>query len=308
MREPIKSRIAVCGSINMDLVLRCDRLPKPGQTLTAHDLTEVCGGKGANQAVAAVRAGGHVEMVGCIGTDSYGATLLENLIQEKINCSHVTTAPDCNSGLAFIAVEASGQNSILIVPGANARLSDVDITRSQPAIQAADCLLLQLEVPTATVLAAIRMARQSRTRVILNPAPVPPDWTDELLQVDLVCPNELEAEQIVGFPLHTLAAIERAAHVLHERGAGHVCITLGERGVGALVNGQFQLHPALPITAIDTTAAGDAFLGALAVRWVETDDLRSSLPFAIAAGALAVSRSGAQPSLPTRADIEQLLG
>ncbi len=270
-------------------------------------IAEICGGKGANQAVAASRAGGQVTMIGRVGDDIYSKLLQANLEREAIECTHVLTTENCNSGVAVVSVAASAENSILVVAGANARLSKEDIMQAATAIRSADCLLLQLEIPVATAVAAIQIARQAGIRVILNPAPIPGVWTDELLQVDLVCPNQTEAEQLVGFSFDNVEAIEKAARRIRDRGADQVIITLGERGAAALIDDHFQLLPALPVQAVDTTAAGDAFVGALAVRWSETNDLHLALPFALAAGAIAVSRNGAQPSLPSRAEIQHLI-
>ena len=291
----------------MDLVVRCHQLPKRGETRSAISLSEICGGKGANQAVAAARAGGHVAMIGRVGDDAFAQSMRANLEQAHIDCESVRMTSQQSSGMAIVSVEDSGENSILVIPGANSQLSVDDVRQSAAIIQSAECLLLQLETPVETAIEAIAIARQAGVRVILNPAPVPTHWTERLLQVDLICPNQSEAEQISGVTINTDAATEQAAQSLRMRGAQHVIITLGNRGVAALIDDRFQIVPALSVAVVDTTAAGDAFAGAIAVRWAETNDLQESIRFASAAGALAVSRIGAQPSLPVRAEILQLL-
>ncbi|QDV26199.1 ribokinase [Aureliella helgolandensis] len=303
---PIEPIIAVCGSINMDLVVRCQALPVVGQTVTAESATEVCGGKGANQAVAAAKAGGKVTLIGRVGDDAFANRLITNLHQQRVGCDRVSATSNCASGLAIVAVEDSGHNAIMLVPGANGHVSLEDIQANQSAIAGASVLLLQLEIPTASVLAAIRIARDAGVRCVLDPAPVCQDWTDELLQVDLVCPNETEAAAITGLPVATLAEAETAARQLQQRGARHVIITLGERGVLVLFGKELHHVQATPIRPVDTTAAGDAFAGALSVRWAETDDLLEAVRFASVAGALAATRPGAQPSLASRHEIESL--
>ncbi len=289
----------------MDLVIRCRSLPRAGETLAAKSSTEVCGGKGANQAVAAAKAGGQVRMIGRVGSDSFALRLLDNLRVHDVNCDGVC-ATQAASGLAIVAVEDSGQNAILLVAGANSEMSAEDVSDNQQAIATADVLLLQLEVPTESVLAAIRVAQAAGVRCIVDPAPVASEWNDALLQVDLVCPNETEAATITGLPVETIADAEIAARQLHQRGAQNVAITLGDRGVVLLMDNTLNHIPACSVQAVDTTAAGDGFAGALAVRWAETDDLLESVRFASFAGAIAATRLGAQPSLAGRAEIELL--
>lgn len=305
-RSQRKPSIVVCGSINMDLVVRCAVLPVAGQTVAADSAKEVCGGKGANQAVAASKAGGSVEMIGRVGDDAFADRLLGNLTEHAVGCHFVTQSHHCPSGLAIVAVERSGQNSILLVAGANGKLGRSDVQRATPSIKRADVLLLQLEVPIETVISAIQAARSAGVRCILDPAPVASDWTDELLCVDLVCPNETEAEAITGVKIESVEDAQIAATQLHRRGAKSVAITLGEKGALLLHEGTFHHAESKAVTPVDTTAAGDAFAGALAVRWAETDDLVEAVRFANCAGAIAATRHGAQPSLPTAQEIEAL--
>ena len=302
----VSPKVVVVGSINMDLVVRCTSLPLAGQTLAAQSATEVCGGKGANQAVAAAKCGADVELIGRIGSDAFAARLHSNLIQQGVRCDAVTETPDCTSGLAIVAVEDSGQNAIMLVAGANGLVTPADVHQNKQVLQSADVLLLQLEVPTASVMAAIQIAKASGVRCIVDPAPVATDWTDDLLQVDLVCPNETEAEAITGTKIESIDDAKVAAKQVHQRGAKNVAITLGENGTLLFQDAAFHYVEATRVTPVDTTAAGDAFAGSLAVRWAETDDLLESVRFANVAGAIAATRHGAQPSLATRKEIDTL--
>lgn len=315
--EHRKARIAVVGSINMDLVIRCDLLPQPGQTVLARESVEICGGKGANQAVAASKAGGDVVIIGRVGNDAFASRLLANLNQYQVSTHAIQTTQQCSSGVAIVAVERSGQNSIMVVPGANGCLSPDDVNRFAAHIADSDILLLQLETPIETVIESIRIAKLSKTRVILDPAPAPNDWqamlfriheaVDALNPIDLICPNEHEATELTGLSVGDLAQAEQAARVLHAQGISNVAITLASRGA-LLFDGQSVYHiPPFPIDAVDTTAAGDAFAGALGVRWSETNNLTEAIRFANAAGAIAATRPGAQISLPSREEIEGML-
>ncbi|MCH2202864.1 MAG: ribokinase [Fuerstiella sp.] len=300
-------KIVVIGSINMDLVVRCDSLPRPGETILAKSSEEVCGGKGANQAVAAARAGGHVTMIGRVGDDVFANRLLTNLTDEQICCEAVQTTTNCPSGMAIVAVEQSGQNSIMVVPGANARLGAHDVRAFRNVIAAADVVLLQLEIPMDTVAMAIQTARETGVRMILDPAPVPHKFPDDLFNVDVLCPNESEAAMLSGCPVETIEEAAVAADKLHQQSLRQVVVTLGDCGAMVSDGDSPSLINPFEVTAVDTTAAGDAFAGALAVRWAEGADFRNAVHFANAAGALAASREGAQPGMPTRAEIDAIL-
>jgi ribokinase len=300
-------RITVLGSINMDLVIRCAHLPQRGETIIAESVAEVSGGKGANQAVAAARLGAEVTMIGSVGDDAFADRLLENLEREQVDVSHVSRRSLCASGLAIVAVERSGENSIMVVPGANGTLSLEDVRKSADIIRQSDALLLQLEVPVETVIAAMQFARESGTRVIVNPAPVPQPFPKELLDADLICPNESEAEFILGVDIGSIEAGQRAAAELVSRGARYAIITLGGRGAIVCDGRSTEWVQPFPIEPVDTTAAGDAFAGALAVRWSAETGLIEAARFACAAGAVAATRAGAQPGMPTVSDVEQLM-
>ncbi len=291
----------------MDLVVRCANLPVPGETIIADSSSEIPGGKGANQAVASARAGGDVTMIGRVGDDAFAGRLLENLRCEKIDTGNVIRTEHCASGIAVVAVEASGENAIMVVPGSNGRVSPKDVEAAAGVIRQADLLLLQLEIPLDAVLAAIMIATAAGVRVILDPAPMPSSLPDEILSVDIICPNQSEASAIVGRPIESVDEARDCLSRLHDRGAKNVIITLG--GDGAVVSDGVSVEWIQPwkITPVDTTAAGDAFAGALAVRLADGASLVEAARFAAAAGAIAATRVGAQPGMATRDEIEQLL-
>jgi ribokinase len=300
-------RLVVVGSINLDLVVRCGVLPRPGQTVIGDDLSEHGGGKGANQAVAAARLGAHTTLIGRVGGDAAGTRLLARLRAEGVVVPQSLVSRDVASGTAIIAVERGGENHILLVPGANARLSAEDAIAHEAVIRDAQVVLLQLEVPTQTVIAAAALARSHGVRVLLDPAPAPAQLHPALFHVDLLSPNRSEAEALVGRSLPTIADVASAARDLHLAGADAVVITLGADG--ALLHAEGRATHLLPpgVDAVDATAAGDAFKAALALRWAEGETHGAVQRFALAAGALAASRAGAQPSLPRRAEVEDLL-
>ena len=300
-------KIAVLGSINMDLVVRCGKLPTPGETVIASQSMEICGGKGANQAVAAAKSGGQVRMIGRVGDDIFGETLKKRLEKEGVDCTHVQMTNNCASGLAVVAVEGSGENSILVVPGANAKLSKDDVESARATIESSDALLVQLEIPVPTVIAAMDIARKADVKVILDPAPVPAFFPSDLFDVDLVCPNETEAIRLMGMRVDDLDSAKSAAFSLQGIGAKHVAITRGAKGTALLERSDFIDIQSFKVETVDTTAAGDAFAGALSVRWSEGEPLKEAVRFANAAGALAVSRMGAQPGMATREEILGLL-
>ncbi|MBK6712349.1 MAG: ribokinase [Chloroflexi bacterium] len=302
------AKITVIGSLNMDLVTRAAKIPAPGETVIGGDLHTLPGGKGANQAVAAARLGAEVSMVGRVGHDLFAQQLLENLTAVHVDHTHVTQDPQAASGIALIVIDDAGENVIVVAPGANGRLSAADVDAAEAAIQAADAVLLQLEIPLTAVLRAAQLAHKHGVKVILNPAPAQP-LPDELLAlVDILIPNETETAQLTGMPAHTPAEIEAAAAKLRQSGVGTIIMTLGERGA-LLTNEAGTIHfpPYVPQKVVDTTAAGDAFVGGLATALAEGKSLAEAVPWGNATGSLAVTRMGAQPSLPTRAEVEALL-
>jgi len=297
-------RILVVGSSNTDLIIRVPRLPRPGETVLGGEFSTAAGGKGANQAVAAARAGGRVTFVARIGADGFGDRALANIESNGIDARFVLRNEGAPSGIALITVDERGENSISVASGANALLAAADIERAGEAFAAADILLLQLESPLDAVAAAVREARKRGVPVVLNPAPAR-DLDDDLLRlVAVLTPNEHEAGLLAGIAVKDERSARDAARRLRDRGPATVVVTLGERGVYAVAPG-FEAHvPAFKVEPVDTTAAGDVFNGALAVALAEKLPLPEALRFAQAAAAISVTRPGAQPSAPTRAEIE----
>lgn len=309
MREKRRPKITVLGSINMDLMIRTENLPLPGETVIALSKVENPGGKGANQAVAAARMGAEVTMVGCVGDDGFADLLLQNLQDEDVDTSHVVRRREtASSGVAVVMVEASGENSILVVPGANGLVSQTELESAKQAICESDILLMQLEVPQDIVVAATKVAREAGVPVILDPAPAPVDLLSELLDVDLICPNQSEAATVLGKPVDTIDAALSLVEELTKTGAKQAMITLAEQGAVVFDGQTVETISAFPVEAIDSTAAGDAFAAGLAVRLAEKADLMEAVRFASAAGALAAAGSGAQSAMPSREQVETLLG
>ena len=299
--------IAVVGSLNMDLVIRTPRFPSPGETIIGRDFHTIPGGKGANQAVAAARLGARVSMVGRVGDDGFGAQQLANLSGLGIDVSHIRRDPGAATGVALIAVDEGGQNSIILASGANMRLAPADVEAAEEAIASAALLLLQLEVPLEVVEQAAALARAHGVTVVLNPAPareLPPSL---LRQVDFLIPNESETALLTGVQVEDMEAARQAATRLRTAGVGTVILTLGERGALLVDRMQATHIPGFQVEVVDTTAAGDAFVGGFAVALAEKQSLTEAVRFANAAGALAVTRLGAQPSLPTRVEVEAFL-
>ncbi len=301
------THIVVTGSLNMDLVARAPRIPRPGETIIGGDFCTVPGGKGANQAVAAARLGAQVSMIGQVGRDAFAQALLDNLAAAGVDHSFVAQDPDAATGVALIVVDDAGENSIVVAPGANMRLSPTDVDEAESVVAAADALLLQLESPLETVTRAAEVARAHGVTVVLNPAPAR-SLPDELLAlVDVLIPNETETALLTGLPVRDRAEAETAAAALHELGVGTMILTLGERGA-LLSREQGSEHfAAFEVTPVDTTAAGDAFVGGFAVALTEGRTLSEAVRWGNAAGALATTKLGAQPSMPTRQDLENLL-
>ncbi len=299
--------IVVIGSSNTDMILRLERLPRPGETLLGGAFHLAAGGKGANQAVAAARAGGRVTLVARIGCDPFGDHALADWARDGIHTGFVARDRSVPSGVAFIFVARDGENCIGVAAGANARLSPADIRKAGPAIRQAAVVILQLETPLETVQAAAELAARAGVPIILNPAPARPLPDSLLRRVTILTPNETEAECLTGVRVREDASAARAARRLLERGMQTVILTLGARGAWVAGDGIGQRVPGFRVTAVDTTAAGDVFNGALAVAMGEGRPLLDAVRFAHAAAALSVTRLGAQPSAPGRREIEALL-
>jgi ribokinase len=288
------------------MTVRVPRIPAPGETVLGREFQITGGGKGANQAVAAARGGGRVVFVTAVGMDDLGERALEGLRREGIDI-HLVRRVSGPSGVALIFVDDAGENSIAVAAGANAELRPEHVEPLEQILEPGDVVLLQLEIPMATVEATVRVAVKQQARVILNPAPAQA-LPDVLMQsVSLVTPNELEVEHLTGVTVKDETALTRAVDVLHGRGISTVIVTLGPRGVFASHEGRSEMVRAFRVQAVDSTAAGDVFNGALAVALVEGRTLGDAVRFGSAAGALSVTRMGAQASAPHRAEIEAFL-
>jgi ribokinase len=298
------AEVVVVGSINMDLVVRADRLPDPGETVAGTGFATIPGGKGANQAVAAARLGARTAMIGCVGDDAFGAELRHALEADGIDCGAVRVAAGVPTGVALIEVDAAGRNRIVVVPGGNGRLSPDDVAAHEALLAGARAVVLQLEVPLATVASAAARARALGKLVVLNPAPAQPLPPELLASADWLVPNEFEAGLLSGVRVDSTATAAEAARRLLSLGARNVLVTLGAAGVLSATAAEVKHHPARPVTPVDTTAAGDTFIGGLCAALVEGRSLDAAIAFAQAAAAISVTRPGAQTSIPRRDEVE----
>ena len=296
--------ILVIGSLNADLVVRTPRFPQPGETISGEDLQIIPGGKGANQAVAAARLGANVSMLGRVGKDNFGDFLLDNLKSNHVD-SKLVQRDDSSTGTAIIIVDANGQNSIVLSPGSNGKVNSSDVEHA--SFLNFSLLLLQLEIPIPTVLSATKLAKQNGVRVILNPAPAK-GLPDELISLaDFIIPNETELSLLTGMDVNDIPSAEKAAHALLDKGAQNVIITLGDRGA-LIVNKETSTYvESYQVDVVDTTAAGDAFIGGFASVLDSSNSLADAVRYGCACGALATTKFGAQPSLPTKHEVKRLM-
>jgi ribokinase len=302
-----KNSILVVGSSNTDMIIKVARIPKPGETILGGEFASAAGGKGANQAVGAARAGGAVTFIARVGRDMFGDQAVAGFVADRINVDHIVRDRTSPSGVALIFVGQNGENSIAVASGSNGNLAPADLTKAAGAFKRASVVVLQLETPLKTVETAARLAAAAGARVILNPAPARPLPNSLLRRLFLLTPNESEAELLTGFPVTNDAAVAKAADKLLARGVQNVILTLGARG--AYVAGK-QAHgfvAGYKVKPVDTTAAGDVFNGTLAVALAEGKPLLEAARFANAAAAISVTRLGAQASAPVRKEIDRLL-
>lgn len=300
--------LIVFGSLNLDLVARSPRLPLPGETILGEGFEMLPGGKGANQAVAAARLGAPTAMVGRVGRDAFGDRLRRALDADGVQTQGVAIDDEHPTGIALITVAQSGENTIVVVPGANGAIAPSDLDHLAALLPGAKGLLLQLEIPLPAVVAAAQRARAAGVWIVLDPAPVPAAFPAELYTaVDILTPNQPEAEQLLGAPIPTLADAQAAACALRDRGVKTAIITLGDRGVVYATAQQTGHQPAFAVPVVDTVAAGDAFNGGLAVALSEGQPLAAAIAWASATAAIAVTQPGAQPSLPSRSQVEAFL-
>lgn len=308
MLTPMAGKIIVVGSSNTDMIVKADRIPRPGETVIGGVFSTASGGKGANQAVAAARAGGDVTFVARVGSDAMGDEALAGFVADGVNTEHVVRDPTLPSGVALILIGERGENSIAVASGANAALNAADVHAARGAFDSATVVVTQLETPLDALRAARDEAIRCGAKFILNPAPAQSLDDTVLVGVSVLTPNEGEAELLSGVAIRSDDDARRAAIALRDRGVETVLITLGARGVYAMGDKIDELLPAFLVEAIDTTAAGDVFNGALAVAFAESRPLREAIRFASAAAAISVTRLGAQPSAPRRDEIEDFLG
>jgi ribokinase len=302
-----KPKVVVIGSSNTDMIIKLDKIPAPGETVIGGEFSTAAGGKGANQAVAAARAGGDVTFIACVGDDMFGQQAIDGFVSDQIDVKYIVKDEKAASGVAFIFVDKKGENSIAVASGANFELTPDHIAQFEDAIRGADILVMQLETPVDTITAAAKVAKENGVRVILNPAPAQP-LDDELLgNVSILTPNEGEAELLTGVKVEDESSAEKAAGILLDKGLEAVLITLGPRGVFVSTRETSKMVSGFTVEAVDTTAAGDVFNGACSVALCENPSLDEAIRFANAAGALSVTKLGAQPSAPTRQEIEDLL-
>ncbi|MDK1118857.1 MAG: ribokinase [Anaerolineae bacterium] len=302
------AHIVVVGSLNMDLVVRVPHMPAPGETILGDNFQNIPGGKGANQAVGAARMGAQVTMIGRVGDDEFGKALTDNLILESVDVSHVSVDQDEATGIAMITLDQGGQNSIVVASGANMALKPEDLRTAWQNISDIDVLVMPLEVSLSCIEETVRLAVESSVKVVLNPAPAQKLSAELLKKIDVLVPNESETSLLTGVSVETIEEAESAARSLLEKGAGAVVLTLGSRGA-LLVNGSgpaITIHP-YGVIVVDTTAAGDAFVAALSVGISNSLPLEDAVQLANAAGALAVTKMGAQPCMPTQKEVNELM-
>lgn len=303
-----RTKILVIGSLNMDLVVHVPRVPQDGETILGTEFHRYFGGKGANQALAVARQGVTTLMAGRVGADAFGEDQIATLKAAGINTDYILIDEERTSGVASIVIDEAGNNRIMVIPGANGAVSPRDVEALEPIMAECSCVVIQLEIPLKTVLAAVRSAHAQGAKVILNPAPAQTLPLDIYPCLTVITPNESEAQLLTGIEVKDLVSARQAAQVLLDRGVLAVVITLGAQGVyGLTLAGEFHF-PAHQVKVVDTVAAGDTFTGALAALVGEGRSLKEAAEYANAAAALAVTRRGAQPSVPTREEVLRFMG
>lgn len=303
----MKNKIVVIGSSNVDLIMKMDRLPEKGETVTEAEFMQVYGGKGANQAVAAARAGGNVAFVNCVGEDAYTPQMIQNYKNDEIDTQFVFQEKGVATGHALIMIGGDGDNSISVAPGANYRLTPQKINEARSIIDEAAMIVMQYEIPEETIKYVIDLANRKNIPVLWNVAPARAFDFSYIPKVNILVLNELEAGFLAEMSVENEQEAEKAADILLAKGVEKVIITLGSKGAFVVTKDEKVRVPAFKVDAVDTTAAGDTFCGSFAVALVEGKSLKDSLQFASAAAAICVTRMGAQPSAPTRKEIDVFL-
>lgn len=304
----MKSSIVVVGSSNTDMVIKADHLPAAGETILGGTFFMTQGGKGANQAVAAARLNGQVTFIAKIGADVFGKQSLQLYKEDGIDTSYITIDENSPSGVALITVDDNGENCIAVAQGANGTLSVNDISKAQTSFENASIILMQLEIPPQTVEYVANLAELINVKLVLNPAPARILSDDLLKKVSVITPNEKEAEMLTGIKISDVNSAKEAAKILAAKGIETVIITMGSEGALIFHDNVYEVAPASKVKAVDTTAAGDVFNGALAVAISEGKDITEAVRFANAAAAISVTRLGAQASAPRRDEIDALIG
>jgi ribokinase len=305
--------ICVLGSVNMDLIIKVDDMPAVGETIKAKEIKKICGGKGANQAVAVARLGGSVAFIGCIGKDENGEILLETLKKEKIDTKTIRLDDKLPTGVAYIIVDKKGRNMILVYSGMNSDLNENDVYNNKEVIANSKILISQLEIPLNPVIKAFKIAKEKNVITILNPSPVC-DIPDELYRFcDIIIPNEMEAERLTGIYPATLSDIEKIGEFFYNKGIKISIITLGERGSAIYYNGKINMVSSIQVNVIDTTAAGDTFIGAFAWQLSKIDELTFEklckiVELANKVAAISVTKEGAQTSIPHLSEVIDIYG
>lgn len=302
-------KILVIGSLNMDIVINVDDMPLTGETILGKDIKYIPGGKGANQSYSAGRLGGNVTMLGCVGQDEFGEVLLNNLVQAGVDISHMKKSSEFPTGTAIIYVNKAGDNSIVVIPGANGQCNTAYLKENDEIFMECDYVLLQMEIPPDAVYYAIRRAKQLGKTVILNPAPAPQGISEDILkQLDYISPNETELAKLTNASCEKMEDIVFASFSLVQKGVQNILVTLGEKGALLVNDNGTELNAARKVKAVvDTTAAGDCFNAAFVVALAEGKSQKDAILFANAASSIAVTRSGAQSSIPTREETDSLL-
>ena len=300
-------KIVVVGSSNTDLIVQAERAPRAGETVIGYNFAIASGGKGANQAVAAARLGAEVAFIARVGDDDFGRRAVEGYRRDGIDTRFIKVDPSAPSGVALIVVEKGGENRIIVVPGANGNLSPEDVRAAEEVIAGAQVLLVQLEIPMETVEEALKLANRHGLITILNPVPARPVSDAILKYVRILTPNEVETSVLTGLSIGSLKEAEKAARMLLAQGPEAVIVTLGAKGALIVTEQEATLVPSFPVEAVDTTAAGDAFNGGLAVALARGNSLKDVVRYGCAAGALSATKLGAQPSLPAAEEVEKFL-
>ena len=300
-------KICVVGSLNMDLVVNVENMPKKGQTLIGSDFKEVPGGKGANQAVAMARLGGDVTMIGKVGTDSFGQTLIDSLKKDNVNTTYIYKE-DGSTGVAMITVDKNAENSIVVAPGANFKMGKNDIDNNIDAIKDSDIVVVQLETPIETIKYALKVSKELGKYTILNPAPAVKLEDSIIENIDLLTPNETELEILSGTSIKCEDDILKAAKIMIKKGVKELIVTLGSKGSLYINKEKFTFKKSYKVDALDTTAAGDSYTGALAVSFSKGETVDEAMDFASRVGALCVTKEGAQSALSTLQEVKEFRG